>query len=198
MKGFQRTGADLVAQLSQQEAAVIRGLVGQIKDMLDARAAESPQDELSRLTGIRTGPSTPPEDRIMARLLPDFHVENPEDGRDVHVEYGRDLDMVEPSSDLSAALRSLHEPDLVEAKGVAADSLLSSCPVDGGTVRLSPEQADAWLAAVNDVRLALGTALDVSEDMPEDLGDDDPRSPHLSVYHWLTWLQENLLQAMAS
>lgn len=197
MKSFQRKGSDVVAHLDQQEAAVIRGLVGQIKDMLDARAAEAPQDELSELTGIRTGPSTPPEDRIMARLLPDFHIDHPESGRDVHIEYGRDLDMVEPSSDLSAALRSLHEPELVAAKGGVADTLLATCPVDGGTVRLTTEQADAWLAAVNDVRLALGTALDVTEDMPDDLGDDDPRSPHLSVYHWLSQLQESLLQALA-
>lgn len=198
MKGFRRKGSAVVADLSQQEAAVIRGLVGQIKDMLDARADEAPRDELSQLTGIRTGPSTPPEDRIMARLLPDFHLEHPEEGRDVHVEYGRDLDLVEPSSDLSSALRSLHEPDLVEAKRAAADVLLSTCPVDGGAVRLTEEQADGWLTAVNDVRLALGTALDVSEDMPEDFGDDDPRSPHLGVYHWLSWLQENLLQAISS
>lgn len=197
MKGFQRKGSVLVAHLSRQEAAVIRGLVGQIKDMLTARADEAPQDELSALTGIRTGPSTPPEDRIMARLLPDFHVEHPEDGRDVHIEYGRDLDLVEPSSDLSAALRSLHEPELLERKTAIADTLLSTCPVDGGTVKLTEEQADGWLAAVNDVRLALGTALDVTEDMPEDLGDDDPRSPHLGVYHWLSWLQESLLHALS-
>lgn len=198
MKGFQRKGSVLVTQLSQQEAAVIRGLVGQIKDMLTARADEAPQDELSELTGIRTGPSTPPEDRIMARLLPDFHLDDPDAGRDVHIEYGRDLDLVQPSSDLSAALRSLHEPELVEAKRKTAETLLATCPMDGGTVRLTEEQADAWLSAVNDVRLALGTALDVTEDMPEDLGDDDPRSAHLGVYHFLSWVQENLLQAMAS
>jgi len=58
------------------------------------------------------------------------------------------------------------------------------------------EQADAWLAALNDVRLALGTALDVTDDMPDELPEDDPRAPHLGVYHWLTWVQESLVQAL--
>ena len=61
--------------------------------------------------------------------------------------------------------------------------------------RLAPEQADTWLAALNDVRLALGTALDVSEDMPDQLDPDDPRSAHLGVYQWLTFVQDSLVQA---
>ena len=47
----------------------------------------------------------------------------------------------------------------------------------------------------NDVRLALGTVLDVSEDMPDELPPDDPRSGHLGVYHWLTYLQDGLVQS---
>ena len=44
------------------------------------------------------------------------------------------------------------------------------------------------------MRLALGTALDVSEDMPEELPPDDPRASHLGVYHWLTFVQDALVQ----
>ena len=64
----------------------------------------------------------------------------------------------------------------------------------GGRVELTGEQADAWLAALNDVRLALGTALDVSEDMPEVVPDEDPRAGHIGVYHWLTFVQDALVQ----
>ena len=64
-------------------------------------------------------------------------------------------------------------------------------------MRLTLEQADAWLTSLNDVRLSLGTALDVTEDMPDELPSDDPREPHLAVYHWLTWVQESLVQAMS-
>ena len=43
------------------------------------------------------------------------------------------------------------------------------------------------------MRLALGTALDVSEDMPDELPPDDPRAGHLGVYHWLTYVQDGLV-----
>ena len=86
-------------------------------------------------------------------------------------------------TDLAAGLRSLHEPALIEAKDSAASVVLDTLPESGGKVELTPDQADAWLTALNDVRLALGTALDVSEDMPEELPSDDPRAAHIGVYH---------------
>ena len=181
MEGWTRRNGHLLADFSPQEAAVLRGLVGQVKDMLGARAEEAPQDELAELTGIRTGPTTPPEDRVLARLLPDFvSGEEAEQG------------------DAAGALRSLHEPQLLEAKIGVARTVLETCPPLGGRVKLTGEQADSWLAALNDVRLALGTALDVEEDMPEELPEGDPRQEHLGVYHWLTYVQDSLVQALKS
>lgn len=46
------------------------------------------------------------------------------------------------------------------------------------------------------MRLALGTTLGIDSDTPETLDDDDPRAPHLDVYHWLTWMQDSLVQAL--
>lgn len=183
VKAWRRKGEVILAGFEQQEAAVLRGLVGQLEDMLRARGEEAPQDELAELTGIRTGPSEAPDDPVLSRLLPDFHRLDPDNpSRD-------DLDS-------AAAMRSLHEPELLEAKVGVAKTVLDTLPRDGGQVRLSFEQADAWLGALNDVRLALGTALDVTDDMPDELPDDDPRAPHLGVYHWLTWVQETLIQAV--
>jgi len=163
----------VVAHLDRQEAAVLRGLVEEVLRMLDARSAERPRDELAELTGLVTGPSTRPDDPVLARLLPDFAPDDPS---------------------LAGALRQLHEPELIAAKHGAASTMLQTLPTAGGRVELSKEQADAWLAALNDVRLALGTALDVSEDMPDELPPDDPRSGHLGVYHWLTYVQDGLVQ----
>lgn len=178
MNGWRRSGRGarlrLVASLEAQEAAVLRGLVGEIRQMLAARTGENPSDELTVLTGLRTGPSAKPDDRVLARLLPDFSTED---------------------TDLAAGLRSLHEPALIEAKDSAASVVLDTLPESGGRVELTPDQADAWLTALNDVRLALGTALDVSEDMPEELPPDDPRSAHIGVYHWLTFMQDALVQS---
>ncbi|MEB3365856.1 DUF2017 domain-containing protein [Saccharopolyspora mangrovi] len=185
MDGWTRKNGHVQAEISQQEAAVIRGLVGQIKDMLTARADEAPKDELAELTGIRTGPSTPPEDRVVARLLPDFYRRDPITG-----------DTDEEETDAAAAMRSLHEPALLEAKTGAAQLILETCPPMGGKVKLTSEQADSWLTALNDVRLALGTALDVEDDMPDELPEDDLRREHLGVYQWLTWVQDSLVSAL--
>jgi len=177
MNGWKRSGRGartrLVTTLDAQEAAVLRGLVEGIRELLGARTAEQPDDELAVLTGMATGPTTRPEDRVLARLLPDFTTED---------------------TDLASALRSLHEPALIDAKQEAVTVVLETLPESGGRVELSPTQADAWLAALNDVRLALGTTLDVSEDMPDQLAPDDPRGPHLDVYQWLTFVQDALVQ----
>ena len=178
MNGWKRSGRGnrlrLVASLEAEEAAVLRGLVGEVRRMLAGRAEENPPDELAALTGMRTGPSTKPEDQVLARLLPDFSTDD---------------------ENLSAGMRSLHEPELIEAKDAAARVIEETLPEASGKVELTVDQADAWLAALNDVRLALGTALDVSEDMPDTLPPDDKRTPHLGVYQWLTYVQDALVQA---
>nr|MDQ3989993.1 DUF2017 domain-containing protein [Actinomycetota bacterium] len=171
-----RRRGHVVAELDPSEATLLRGLVGQVRDMLAARAAESPSDELAELTGMTTGPATPPEDRVLARLLPDFSRND---------------------ASLSGGMRSLHEPELLAVKDGVAGVVLETCPASGGRVRLTLEQAAAWLSALNDVRLALGTTLEVSDEMPDELPPDDPRASHLPVYHWLTWMQESLIQAVA-
>jgi hypothetical protein len=168
-----------VAVLERPEAQVLRGLMGQVDQMLTGRGAAGSEDELAALTGIRTGPSTPPDDPVLARLLPDFASSSEQDAGEV-----------------SAALRSVREPELIQAKQAAIATVLATCPAGGGRIELAPAQAEEWLAAVNDVRLALGVALDVSEDMPEQLPADDPRADHLPVYHWLTWLQDSLVTTM--
>jgi hypothetical protein len=176
VNGWRRSRGLVTTVLSEREAGLLRGLVGQVRDMLGARVAAIPQDELADITGITVGPTTAPEDRVLARLLPDFHRDD---------------------VTLSGGLRALHEPELLAVKDGVAAVVLDTCPARGGRVRLSDEQAQAWLSALNDVRLALGTVLDVTEDMPDELPSDDPRAPHLGVYHWLTWVQESLIQAVS-
>ena len=184
---WERAADTVTTKIDRQESAVLRGLVTHIDEILRSRQAEAPEDELAALTGIRTGSSTAPDDPILSRLLPDFH----------RLDDVPETPATKEERDSSAALRSLHEPELLDHKTGVAAVLLDTCPPDGGLVKLSVEQADAWLNALNDVRLALGTTLGVSEDMPDDLPDDDPRAPHLGVYHWLTWMQESLVTAMA-
>jgi len=64
--------------------------------------------------------------------------------------------------------------------------------------RLTPEQAEAWLGALNDVRLVLGTLLDVTEETyAAELDEHDPRDRELAVFAYLSWLQEQLVEALA-
>jgi len=66
-----------------------------------------------------------------------------------------------------------------------------------GSEEIDLEQADEWLRALNDLRLVLGTRLDVSEDLDyERLDLDTPRGRDLAVYGYLAWLQEQLVDAL--
>jgi hypothetical protein len=66
-----------------------------------------------------------------------------------------------------------------------------------GRELLTPEEADAWLRALNDARLVLGTRLDITEDFDWEAFDaSDPRAPEIALYAYLSWIQEQLVEAM--
>ena len=174
--------------LAPHEAALLKNLVTALIGLLDDRESSAPADELEEITGIKTGNSEPPQDSTLKRLLPDFH--KPDEIDDLSA------DPAETSEMLNAALRNLHEPEIIGAKRDAAQQLLDTIPEDGGRFELTEDDGHAWAGAVNDVRLALGTMLDVGPDGPEQLSDDDPMSGHLEVYHWLTYLQEYLVLSL--
>jgi hypothetical protein len=168
--------------LAQHEAALLNSLVTSMLGMLEDRESSSPADELEEITGMRTGNSQPPDDDTMKRLLPDFYR--------AQTDHPAGSGTMES---LNNALRSLHEPEIIDAKREAAQRLLDTCPQDGGKFELTEDDAHAWAAAVNDVRLALGTMLDIGTGGPERLSSDDPMAGHLDVYQWLTVLQEYLV-----
>jgi hypothetical protein len=66
-----------------------------------------------------------------------------------------------------------------------------------GSETLSNAEGEAWLTVLNDLRLVLGTRLDVTEEMSFDLDPSDPRTPELALYAYLSWLQEQLVEAIA-
>jgi len=170
-------GVRLRAALEPHEVQLLTNLVGSLCEMLDDRESTSPRDELAELTGMKIGHSQAPDDDTMRRLLPDFH-------------------RGEPGQNHNGALRSLHEPAIIDAKRQAAHRLLATLPAGGGKFELTEDDGHAWASAVNDVRLALGTMLDVGPDGPEQLSEDDPMAGHLEVYHWLTYLQEYLVLSL--
>jgi hypothetical protein len=168
--------------LAAHEAALLKNLVSSMIGLLDERESSSPSDELEEITGIKTGNVEPPGDPTLRRLLPDFH--KPDDVFELDPD---------ASESLNAALRSLHEPEIIDAKRVAAQQLLDTLPENGGRFELTEESANAWIAAVNDIRLSLGVMLDVGPEGPSRLPADHPLAAHLDVYQWLTVLQEYLV-----
>ncbi len=178
-------GPHFRAALASHEASLLENLVASLLSMLDDRESSAPSDELEAITGIKTGNSRRPDDATMSRLLPDFY----------RSERSHPAGSATAES-LNAALRSLHEPAIIGAKREAAQRLLDTIPQGGGRFELTKDDANAWIAAVNDVRLALGTMLGISPDGPERLPDDHPLAGHLDVYQWLTVMQEYLVIAL--
>jgi Domain of unknown function (DUF2017) len=62
--------------------------------------------------------------------------------------------------------------------------------------RLTTEELDAWLRALTDLRLALGTRLEVTEETyAQDIDPRDPAAYELSVFAYLSWLLEQAVEA---
>jgi hypothetical protein len=97
--------------------------------------------------------------------------------------------------------RFVHD-DLVDGRRRALETVeqtLAAALVRRGRLELtlSVEQAQAWLAVINDARLALGTRLDVTEDMVlSRLDANDPDTAPYAVYWWLGVLEERLIDVL--
>jgi hypothetical protein len=116
-------------------------------------------------------------DPVLARLFPDGHRGDPR---------------------LAADYRELTGSSLRSGKAEDLAIVRASLPRGGGEVRLDADQAGAWLRTSNDLRLALGTRLGITEDTepPDDVTSEEGQQ--LAVYYWLTSLQGSLVDAMAA
>ncbi len=119
----------------------------------------------------------PGDDPVLARLLPEGHRGDP---------------------GLAADYRDLTESSLRGGKADDLATVRATLPADGGDVRLDLDQAGAWLRTSNDLRLALGTRLDIGEDTepPEEIVDETDHQ--LAVYYWLTAVQGSLVDALVA
>jgi hypothetical protein len=196
MEPFRPTrGGGARAWLAASEASLLRNLVGQVMALVAADDPEGPQDAASPAgwedieallrepgaAGTRWSSEPPktPEDPVLARLLPDGYRDDPE---------------------AAGEFRKYTEAALRSAKHQAAQEMLDTLPDAGGRIQLTQKQAQAWLKALNDVRLALGVRLDVTEEFDEQwarLDAADPQWAAFEVYAWLGAVQESLVQALA-
>jgi hypothetical protein len=88
--------------------------------------------------------------------------------------------------------------DLLGAKLGALQRISDDLEGSGGaTVELTEDAVEPWLTALTDMRLAIGTRLEVTEEtMDRAPMDEEAEAPALSVLHWLGWVQQNMLEQL--
>jgi hypothetical protein len=132
---------------------------------------------------LRTMLDGSPDDPVMRRLFPAAYLDPTEEARE------REYEVLAHASLLRTRLDSLAELlDVLE-------------PVTRATKRvelvLDDEQVGRWMGVLNDVRLALGVAIDITEDVdPDDYELDDPRRLGVEVYALLTWFFGELVEVL--
>jgi len=174
--GFEPHLAGAVLPLSDAERALLISLGRQAIALLTERSGPGDVDPLAALVGIGVRDDVP-EDPVLARLLPPGYAGESEAGE----------------------FRRFTEDELVRGKVSNAEVVISALEAaDNLAVVTGPEQ-QTWLTFLNDVRLALGTRIGVTEDAMAELSqvtDDDPRLPMLLVYDWLTYVQGTLVEVL--
>jgi hypothetical protein len=161
----------------------VRGGFGDMPDDF----GNAPGDAGDRVGGPGNGPDEPQgpgADPVLERLFPRAYPEAEDVERD-------------------AEYHQLVHDDLLQEKLANLDVVTST--LDRGkaslrrwTIDLTEDEAGSWLGALNDLRLALGVRLEITEDFDGDIDPSDPQAPALRVLSYLGWLEENLVDALSS
>jgi hypothetical protein len=180
---FRRRGEQVSAGFHRAEVELLRSLVAQLVELLNDEqpvAAVASDDLLAELLDLASPER--PADPVVLRLFPDAYRDNDESAG----EFRRYTE------------RGLREAKLRHAASVLASLDAAERKGDKLRVRLSPDEAMAWLRTLTDLRLALGTRLGVEQDDDDRWDTLDPEDPvryvH-DVYSWLGWVQETLVTA---
>ncbi|MFF8843194.1 DUF2017 domain-containing protein [Streptomyces sp. NPDC015127] len=186
-------GGGAAVALDEVEISILRSLAVQMLELIGP-GDEPAQGEDPLAALFADGPSEPPSDPALARLFPEAYA---------------DPEAVQENEELRAAsaeFRRFTENDLRTRKredALAVVRSLDSLTVagDGGAVlELGAEDCLHWLGALNDLRLTIGTRLDVTDEDENDelyrLPDSDPRKPMVMAYLWLGALQETLIETL--
>lgn len=186
---FVRQGDQYETKLEPIERAMLRQMLDELCEMLTVDNAVDPEDldplavELG-LEDLSADDSVLPDNPVLNRLLPDGYRDDPM----AAYEFRRYTD---------GALRrsKIEDAELIRAGLDRADS----DPEGEGTVLVSEQAAPGWLRSMNDLRLALGVQLEITDDSSAELAqlpEDDPRAAPAAIYDFLTWWQDSLVRAV--
>lgn len=183
-------GGGAAVALDEVEIAILRSLAVQLLELIGP--GDEPAEGADPLAALfAEGPSEPPSDPALARLFPEAYGDDDTELRAASAEFRRFTE-----NDLRTRKR---DDALVVVRTL--DALTPSG--DGAAVlTLTADECRNWLGSLNDLRLTIGTRLEVSdEDGGEDgslyrLPDSDPRKPMVMAYLWLGALQETLVETL--
>lgn len=164
-------GSKLTLKLDAAELGVLTQLFDQMAELLEDPDSENNSDPLAKLLNM-SGSTQISEDPALARLFPDGY------SGDEHA---------------STDFRRFTEQDL-RAQKIAALSVARETLAEwSGKSTVTPQQAQHWLKALNDLRLVLGTRLEITD---EDDRYRDSDEPGIQLYNYLTYLQGTLIDAL--
>ncbi|GAA4092237.1 DUF2017 domain-containing protein [Nocardioides kongjuensis] len=179
-----------IATFSVFEADLLRSLAGQLVELLhnESAIAATERDPLEALLDF-SGPTTEPDDPVLRRLFPNAYRGDDEAAG----EFRRYTEGALRDGKARAAGTVI---DVLEEAGLPPEPTDEGITID---VELEPETALVWMRSLTDLRLALGTRLEVEEGDEGywySLPDDDPRAQAHNIYEWLGFLQETLVAAV--
>jgi hypothetical protein len=186
-----RRSRRIIATFAGFEADLLRSLAAQLVELLRNEAAV-PRDDVDPLEAMLdfSGPTTAPEDPVLARLFPTAY----HDDEEAAAEFRRYTEGGLRDGKAAAAISII---DTLEEAGLPAELDQDGLVID---VELDPATAETWLRSFTDLRLALATRLGVEEDDDDywlALPDEDPRSQAHDIYQWVGYLQETLVAALS-
>ena len=194
MTGFtrHRRSQHLIATFTGFEADLLRSLAAQLVELLRNEAA-APRDDDDPLEAMLdfSGPTTEPDDPVLARLFPTAYPHDEE----AAAEFRRFTEGTLRDGKANAAITII---DSLEEAGLPPELTEEGLIID---IELDEPAAETWMRSFTDIRLALATRLGVEEgdeDYWHSLPDDDPRAQAHDIYEWVGYLQETLVQALAT
>ena len=197
MKPFKRRRrGGLLATFEPGEAHVIASLTSQVVELLRDRNGEqaSDPDPLAGELGLSGGPSLPPDDPVLQRLLPDAYRDDSEEAAEFRRFTERSLTSAKVAN-AEAVLASLREAGLDETK-VDDEDVEDQEPLE---VELDSAAVQAWLRTLTDIRLSLAVRLGIESDEDTMLlhqSEDEAVTAMTELYDWLGYVQETLVTAL--
>ena len=187
-----RRSGHVIATFSGFEADLIRSLASQLVELLrnEVAAPNGAMDPLEAMLDF-SGPTTEPDDPVLARLFPTAYP----DDEEAAAEFRR---FTEGGLRDNKAARAAAIIDDLEEAGLPPELTRDGMMID---IELDQAGAESWLRSFTDLRLALATRLEVEADDDERwaaLPDDDPRTQAHDIYQWVGYLQETLVEALSS